>query len=243
MKRFGDFLVNTPVALVVGCGAALFAVLGLVPALREIAWVLLLLSALLTACAVAGWARTWTILQRRIDELAEMAAAVHDTYAPVELTQTPQEEDAEADSRAAADILERFPQDAGITRRLRVEAEVTEFPSELTAPVTAFLDEHLHTSFEDPYAHRAFMDLYRSTRALADWIEAETEVHEGTRSVIPGDRREGGWQSFAEAKRAGESAADAFLRHRAEFSRTVLVSRILEPEAALEEETRAAQED
>lgn len=232
MKRFGDFLVNTPLALVAGCGTALFAVLGLVPALREAAWILLLGACVLMGLAVAGWARTWTLLQRRIDVLADQAAAVHDAYAPVAISQTPQEQDAEADARAAADILATFPEDSGIVRRLRIEAEVTEFPSELTAPVRAFLDGHLHTSFEDPYAHRAFMDLYRSAKALSAWIEEETETFDGRRSVVPGDRREGGWQSFAEAKRAGEACADAFLRHRAEFARTVLVSRIIDPQDA-----------
>jgi len=228
VKRIGDFLVNTPSALVVASAAALLLVTALIPPLHSIAWVLLALAALLGLGAVVGWSRTWAHLQDRIDALVSDAAAAHETYVPVELSQTPQEELAQADATTAADIIARFPEDDGIVRRLRIEAEVTDFPEELTAPLTAFLTDSAHTRFDEPHVHRAFMDLYRAVRALDRWIRTETDDSDGRRVLVPGDRRDGGWQAFADAKRSGEEHADAFLTARAEFSRVLLVSRILE---------------
>ncbi|MGO1398680.1 MAG: hypothetical protein ACTHVY_06040 [Brevibacterium yomogidense] len=228
MKRIGDFLVNTPSAVVVAAAGAILLVCALIPPLHGIAWVLLLLAVLLVLGAVIGWSRTWTHLQDRIDALVSEAASAHDDYIPVELSQTPQEELARADAKIAADIEATFPEDDGIVRRLRIEAEVTDFPEELTAPLTAFLADNSHTRFDEPQVHRAFMSLYRAARALDQWIRTETAQFDGQRVLVPGDTREGGWQSFADAKRSGEEHADAFLTARSEFSRVVLVSSLLE---------------
>ncbi len=228
MKRIGDFLVNTPSALVVSAAGAVLLICALIPPLHSIAWVLLLLASLLALGAVVGWSLTWAHLQDRIDTLVSEAASAHDDYIPVELSQTPQEELAQADAKIAADIVARFPEDDGIVRRLRIEAELTDFPEELTAPLTAFLSDNSHTRFDEPHAHRAFMSLYRAARALDRWIRTETGEFDGRRVLVPGDSREGGWQSFADAKRSGEEHADAFLTARSEFSRAVLVNRLLE---------------
>lgn len=228
MKRFGDFLVNTPSALVLLAAGVVLLVCAVVPPLHGIAWLLLVLAVLLLAGAVLGWSLTWAHLQSRIDALASEAADAYETYTPVQLSQTPQEELARADAQVAQDITERFPENDGLVRRLRIEAEVTEFPDDLTAPLTAFLSDFSHTRLDEPHAHRAFMSFYRAARALDAWIRSETDVIEGQRVLVPGDRRDGGWQAFGDAKRAGEERADAFLAARAEFSRVVLVSRILE---------------
>ena len=130
MKRFGDFLVNTPSALVLLAAGVVLLVCAVVPPLHGTAWLLLVLAVLLLAGAVLGWSLTWTHLQSRIDALASEAADAYETYTPVQLSQTPQEELARADSQAAKDITERFPENDGLVRRLRIEAEVTEFPDE-----------------------------------------------------------------------------------------------------------------
>lgn len=228
MKRIGDFLVNTPSALVVASAGVVLFVCALIPPLHAISWVLLLLAALLVLAAVVGWSLTWAHLQNRIDALVSEAASAHDDYIPVELSQTPQEELARADAKIAADIVASFPEDDGIVRRLRIEAELTDFPEELTAPLTAFLSDNSHTRFDEPPVHRAFMSLYRSARALDQWIRTETAQFDGQRVLVPGDTREGGWQAFADAKRSGEEHADAFLTSRSEFSRVALVNRLLE---------------
>lgn len=228
MKRFGDFLVNTPSALVLLAAGAVLFVCAVIPPLHGVAWLLLLIAVLLVAGTVVGWSLTWAHLQGRIDTLASEAADAYETYTPVELSQTPQEELAQADAQAAQDIAERFPENDGLVRRLRIEAEVTEFPEELTAPLSAFLSDFSHTRLDEPHAHRAFMSFYRSARALDAWIRSETDVIDGQRVLVPGDRRDGGWQAFGDAKRAGEERADAFLAARSEFSRVILVSRILE---------------
>lgn len=72
------------------------------------------------------------------------------------------------------------------------------------------------------------MSLYRAARALDQWIRTETDQFDGQRVLVPGDSREGGWQAFADAKRCGEEHADEFLTARSEFSRVVLVNRVLE---------------
>ncbi|HJG80790.1 MAG TPA: hypothetical protein K8V08_10310 [Brevibacterium senegalense] len=231
MKRIGDFLVNTPSAAVVLAAAVILLVCALIPSLHSIAWILLLVAVLVAVLAVLGWSRTWTHLQDRIDDLQSSTADAYETYTPVTLTQTPQEELAQADSTAAQTIVSLLPEDDGLIRRLRIDAEMTVFPQDAVAPLQTFLADCSATRFDDPAAHRAFMDLYRAGRTLHDWIRKETETAEaapGDRVLIPGDRRESGWKAFNEAKRTGERRADALLAARAEFSRVLLVSQILE---------------
>lgn len=228
MKRIRDFLVNTPSALFLLAAGVVLLICALIPPLHGIAWLLLIIGVLVLSGTIVGWSLTWTHLQSRIDQIASEAADAYETYTPVELSQTPQEELARADSLTASDIVERFPENEGLIRRLRIEAEVSEFPDDLTAPLTAFLSDYSHTRLDEPHAHRAFMSFYRSGRALDAWIRSETDVIDGQRVLVPGDRRDGGWQAFGDAKRAGEDRADDFLAARAEFSRVVLVRRILE---------------
>lgn len=231
MKRIGDFLVNTPSAVVVLAAAVILLVCALIPPLHSIAWLLLLVAVLVAVIAVLGWSRTWTHLQDRIDVLQSSTADAYETYTPVTLTQTPQEELAQADSTAAQTIVSLLPEDDGLLRRLRIDAEMTVFPQDAVAPLQTFLADCSATRFDDPAAHRAFMDLYRAARTLHNWIRQETEIAEaapGDRVLIPGDRRESGWKAFNDAKRTGERHADALLAARSEFSRVLLVSQILE---------------
>ena len=98
MKRIGDFLVNTPSAAVVLAAAVILLVCALIPSLHSIAWILLLVAVLVAVLAVLGWSRTWTHLQDRIDDLQSSTADAYETYTPVTLTQTPQEELAELEA-------------------------------------------------------------------------------------------------------------------------------------------------
>lgn len=237
MKRIDDFLVNTPSALVVLGAAVILLICAVIPPLHGIAWVLLIVAVVAVVVAVIGWWRTWAHLQGRIDTLQSQAAEAYAAYAPVTLSTTPQEELAVADRTAARTISDLFPEDEGLVRRLRIDPETTEFAAEVLTPLTAFLTDFAHGRFDDPAAHRAFMDLYRSARSLHDWIGYETEAVAGTESedsaeparvLVPGDRRDGGWKEFSDAKATGEEKADRFLAARTEFARVMLVSEILE---------------
>lgn len=228
MKRIGDFLVNTPSALVVLAATAVLLICALIPPLHGVGWILLLVAVLLLAVAILGWSRTWAHLQDRIDVLQSQAAAAYEDYSPVTLTQTPQEELAVADREAATMIVGLLPEDDGLIRRLRVEAEMTDFSRDVLGSLSAFLTDCSSSRFDDPAAHRAFMDLYRAARAFHEWIRRETEpAGDDGRVLIPGDRREDGWKSFSDAKSTGERRADVLLAARAEFSRVLLVSQIL----------------
>lgn len=234
MKRIDDFLVNTPSALVVLGAAAILLICAVIPPLHGIAWVLVIVAVVAVGFAVLRWWRTWAHLQGRIDALQSQAAEAYAEYAPVTLSTTPQEELAVADRTAARTISDLFPEDEGLVRRLRIDTEMTEFPAVVLAPLTAFLTDFAHGRFDDPAAHRAFMDLYRSARSLQDWIRRETEQAAATESeeparvLVPGDRRDGGWKEFSDAKAAGEQTGDRFLAARTEFARVMLVSEILE---------------
>lgn len=226
VKRFGDFLVNSPAALQLGGTTVVLLVLFLIPALHPIAWIIGLLAVVVLAGVLVLWFLEWRRTQDRIDQLNARLAKAHAAIGGVSLSPVAEDEPS-ADTVRAERIRELFPTGSGLVQELRVESGFSPLPTALVAPLREFLDEFSHASFENPASHFAFMDLYRAGTALTEWLDSQTQDTAGKLEMVPGDVREGGWRGFAEAREAGQRRIDAFLSTRQAFERTALENDVL----------------
>ncbi len=226
VKRFGDFLVNSPAALLLGATACVLLILFLVPPIHPSAWIIGLLGVLVVIGVLLLWFLEWTRTQDRIDDLNARLAQAHAAIGGVTLSPVAEDEPS-ADTVRAERIRELFPTGSGLIQELRIESGFSPVPAGLLDPLRTFLDEFSHTSFENPASHFAFMDLHRAGAALSAWFGEQTQDTAGRLEIMPGDEREGGWREFAEARETGEQRIDAFVRARQAFERTALENDVL----------------
>ncbi|WP_349828039.1 hypothetical protein [Brevibacterium litoralis] len=227
MKRLTDFLLNSPAAAVLAVLAAVVLLSTAIPPLHPHAWIIALVSSLVTLGVLVLLAREWATAQRRIDglraELAEARGAIGEGYSAAAITdQEPSE-----DTTRARRILDAFPSGDGLLPHLRLAGGFTPTPEALLEPVRAFLTDTARTRFDDPRVHTAFMELHRSAQGFVEWIDAETEATDEVREIRPGDVRGDGWREFSAAKEAGERRVDAFVDARRTFERIALETEVL----------------
>ena len=225
MKRFGDFLLNTPAAAAAAGVLVISLVLFLIPPLHSAAWVIGIVTVLLVAVCLLFIGVKWWQDQQRIDRLNAEIADASKTYASVGLSPIEEDEHEAADTTRAKRVLELFPKDAGLVQYMRLANGFSTLDPQLMDPLRTFLDEFKKTSFEQQSMHAAFMDVYRAGKSFDSWVSEETYIPDSALEIKPGDIREGGWHEFSAARDAGEQNMDAFLDSLRVFERTALETR------------------
>lgn len=225
MKRFGDFLLNTPAAAAAAGVLVICLVLFLIQPLHGAAWVIGIVMVLLLAGCLLLIGRQWWQDQQRIDRLNAAVADASKTYAAVELSPVEEEETEAADTTRAKRILELFPQDDGLIQHMRIDNGFSTLDPQLLDPLRTFLEEFKKTSFEHPRMHPAFMNVFRAATRFESWVGEETYAPNAALEIRPGDIREGGWQEFSTARDDGEQRVDALITSLRDFERTALETR------------------
>lgn len=225
MKRFLDFLTNSPAAVTF----AVLTVLGImafaIPALHPFAWIIGLILCLGVIVALLMFHGEWRRAQTQIDSLRQQLSTERgriDSLGPAvvddEVTRLPDEERAQR-------ILELLPDSAGLVQSLRLDATFGTLAVDELEPLHTFRNEFAKSSFDNPRSHTAFMNLYRAAEALAIWVNEETRelpADSAKREIRPGDTREDGWREYTEARSRGERLGDRFVSARWEFNQTAL---------------------
>ena len=213
---------NSWAATLILAVAVLALILFLIPPLHSVAWIIGLISAVITALGVVGLAYEWSSTQARIDRLGNELTQAYEQSNRVQLTQV-EDEPQNPDAEHAARIRSLFPQDTGLVQELRV-SQVASLSQESLRALETFLSQSKHASFINRDAHYAFMDLFRTGSALRDWVKQEMAPSDQDTNelvVIPGDTREGGWHEFSRAQNHGENVANSFVTARSIFERVI----------------------
>lgn len=213
---------NSWAATLILAVAVLALILFLIPPLHSVAWIIGLISAVITALGVVGLAYEWSSTQARIDRLGNELTQAYEQSNRVQLTQV-EDEPQNPDAEYAARIRSLFPQDTGLVQELRV-SQVASLSQESLRALETFLSQSKHASFINRDAHYAFMDLFRTGSALRDWVKQEMAPSDQDTNelvVIPGDTREGGWHEFSHAQNHGENVANSFVTARSTFERVI----------------------
>jgi hypothetical protein len=226
VKRLGDFLLNSPAAVVLAGTGAVCLILYLIPGLHSVAWIIGLVSVAVMLGVLMLLEQQWSQEQARIDDLNARLAEARGAIGGVTLS-GPAEEEPGEDTQRAERVRDLFPTTSGLVQQIRLESGFSELDPKLLVPLRSFLEEFSHASFENQASHSAFMDFYRAGKAFAVWLDAETREENGLLEIVPGDERPGGWRSFSEARETGERRIEAFLRTRQTFERIALENNVL----------------
>lgn len=227
MKRFGDFLLNSPGALLLSVLGLVALVLFCVPPLHDVAWVIGIVLVAAAAGSLLLMYVQWRTSQSRIDDLYASLAEARGTvsgWGP----STPAEFAPAQDTVHARRILELFPQGEGLVKYLRVESGFSSLRNADLDLAKTFLEEFSHSSFDNPRTHFAFMEFYRAVKAFVEFIDGESTRSSDTTDIIPGDQRTGGWHEFAAARKRAEDYADSLVGSRASFERVALEADVLD---------------
>lgn len=225
MKRFLDFLTNSPAAVTLTILTVVGIILFAVPGLHPVAWVIGLLLCLGIIAGLLLILGEWRRAQSQIDTLRSDLSRERGRLETVGLTPITQEEVTIPDETRAERILELLPDTDGLVQSLRVEATFGTLAVDELAPLHTFRSEFAKSSFDNPRTHTAFMTLYRSAEALSIWVNEETRVLDSDRTqreIRPGDSREGGWREYTDARTRGERLGDDFVTARRQFNQTAL---------------------
>ncbi|WP_366933908.1 hypothetical protein [Brevibacterium renqingii] len=225
MKRFLDFLTNSPAAVTTAVLTALGIVAFAVPGLHAAAWIIGLVLCLGVIVALLMFHGEWRRAQRQIDALRQQLSVELGRMDTPGLTPVEESVELLPDERRARRILELLPDSGGLVQSLRLDATFGTLAISELEPLHTFCDEFKKTSFDNPRSHTAFMNLYRSAEALSLWVNEETQVAPAdstTREIRPGDTREDGWREYTEARGRGERLSDEFVSSRWEFNQTAL---------------------
>lgn len=225
MKRFLDFLTNSPAAVT----AAVLIVLGIVafviPALHPIAWIIGLVLCLGFIVALLMFHGEWRRAQIQIDSLRQALSVERGRMDTLGLTPVDEEVAQLPDEKRAQRILSLLPDSGGLVQSLRLDATFGTLAVDELEPLHTFRDEFSKSSFDNPRSHTAFMNLYRAAESLSIWVNEETRVlgsDTAKREIRPGDARKDGWREYTEARSRGERLGDEFVSARWEFNQTAL---------------------
>ncbi len=225
MKRFLDFLTNSPAAVTLAVLTVLGAVLFAIPGLHSFAWIIGLLLCPGVVGALLMFHGEWRRAQHQVDRLRQELSVERGRLDSVGLTPIDDEVAQIPDEIAARKILALFPDSGGLVQSLRLDATFGTLAVDELEPLHAFRSDFKKASFDNPRSHTAFMNLYRAAEALSIWVKEETRVLPSDttqREIRPGDTREGGWREYTEARTRGERLGDEFLAARWEFNQTAL---------------------
>lgn len=225
MKRFLDFLTNSPAAVTCAVLTVLGIVLFAVPALHPFAWIIGLFLCLGVIVALLMFHGEWRRAQIQIDSLRQLLSTERGRMDSVGLTPIDAEVEQLPDETRAQRILSLLPDSDGLVQSLRLDATFGTLQVAELEPLLTFREEFAKSSFDNPRSHTAFMNLYRAAEALSIWVKEETRVLASDttqREIRPGDTREGGWREYTEARSRGESLGDQFVSARWEFNQTAL---------------------
>ncbi|RBP63950.1 hypothetical protein DFO66_10846 [Brevibacterium sanguinis] len=225
MKRFLDFLTNSPAAVTLAVLTVAAAVLFAVPGLHGFAWIIGLFLCLGCVAALLMVHGEWRRAQHQVDRLRQELSVERGRLDTLGLTPVDEEVAQIPDEIAAQRILALLPDSDGLIQSLRLDATFGTLAVDELEPLHAFRSEFKKASFDNPRSHTAFMNLYRAAEALSIWVTEETRVlpdDPTRREIRPGDTREGGWREYTQARTRGESLGDRFLSARWEFNQTAL---------------------
>lgn len=225
MKRFLDFLTNSPAAVTFAVLTVVGVIIFAIPATHPFAWIAGLVLCVGIGVALLMFHGEWRRSQKQIDDFRQALSIERGRLETVGLTPINDEVAQIPDEIAADRILALLPDTDGLVQSLRQEATFGTLEiSELEALHT-FRTEFAKASFDNPRSHTAFMNLYRAAQALATWVKEETMIspsNDTQREIRPGDTREGGWREYTEARTCGEKLGDSFISARWEFNQTAL---------------------
>ena len=225
MKRFLDFLTNSPAAVTFAVLSVLGIVAFAVPGLHPIAWIIGLILCLGVIFALLMFHGEWRRAQIQIDSLRQLLSTERGRLDTVGLTQVEEEVAALPDETRAHRVLGLLPDSGGLVQSLRLDATYGTLATEELEPLHTFRKEFAKSSFDNPRSHTAFMNLYRAAEALSIWVNEETRELSSDRTqreIRPGDTREGGWREYTEARSRGESLGAQLVSARWEFNQTAL---------------------
>ena len=225
MKRFLDFLTNSPAAVTFAVLTVLGIVAFVIPGLHAAAWIIGLVLCLGVIVALLMFHGEWRRGQRQIDALRQQLSVERGRMDTPGLTPVEDTVELLADERRARRILELLPDSGGLVQSLRLDATFGTLAVDELDPLHTFCEEFKRTSFDNPRSHTAFMNLYRAAEALSIWVNEETQVaadDSTTREIRPGDAREDGWREYTQARSRGERLSDEFVSSRWEFNHTAL---------------------
>lgn len=225
MKRFLDFLTNSPAAVTFAVLTVLGIVAFAIPALHPAAWIIGLVLCLAVIVALLMFHGEWRRSQRQIDALRQQLSTERGRMDTPGLTPIEDTIELLPDERRARRILELIPDSGGLVQSLRLDATFGTLAVDELEPLYTFCEEFKKTSFDNPRSHTAFMNLYRAAEGLSLWVKDETQVSDEdstTREIRPGDARNEGWREYTEARSRGERLSDEFVSSRWEFNQTAL---------------------
>lgn len=225
MKRFLDFLTNSPAAVTFAVLTVLGIVAFAIPGLHPIAWIIGLVLCLGGIVAVLMFHGEWRRAQIQIDSLRQALSVERGRMDSLGLTPVDEEVELLPDEKRAHRILDLLPDSAGLVQSLRLDATFGTLDVDELEPLHTFREEFSKSSFDNPRSHTAFMNLYRAAEALSIWVNEETRVlgsDTTKREIRPGDTRDDGWREYTEARSRGERLGDEFVSARWEFNQTAL---------------------
>ncbi|AZL09625.1 MULTISPECIES: hypothetical protein [Brevibacterium] len=225
MKRFLDFLTNSPAAVTFAVLSVLGIVAFAIPGLHPFAWIIGLVLCLGVIIALLLFHGEWRRAQIQIDALRQLLSTERGRLDTLGLTHVDEEVTALPDEERAQRILGLLPDSAGLVQSLRLDATFGSLEVDELEPLHTFRQEFAKSSFDNPRSHTAFMNLYRAAEALSIWVNEETRQlasDKTKREIRPGDSRKGGWREYTEARSRGESLGDRFVSARWEFNQTAL---------------------
>ncbi|WP_246490330.1 hypothetical protein [Brevibacterium oceani] len=225
MKRFLDFLTNSPAAVTIAVLTVLGIVAFAIPGLHGAAWIIGLVLCLGMIAALLLFHGEWRRAQQQIDALRQQLSVERGRMDTLGLTPVEEAVELLPDEKRARRILELLPDSGGLVQSLRLDATFGTLAVNELEPLHTFCQEFKKSSFDNPRSHTAFMNLYRAAEGLSIWVNEETAVSaddSSTREIRPGDTREDGWREYTEARSRGERLSDDFVSSRWEFNQTAL---------------------
>ncbi|WP_309135905.1 hypothetical protein [Brevibacterium oceani] len=225
MKRFLDFLTNSPAAVTIAVLTVLGIVALAIPGLQGAAWIIGLVLCLGMIAALLLFHGEWRRAQQQIDALRQQLSVERGRMDTLGLTPVEEAVELLPDEKRARRILELLPDSGGLVQSLRLDATFGTLAVDELEPLHTFCQEFKKSSFDNPRSHTAFMNLYRAAEGLSIWVNEETAVSaddSSTREIRPGDTREDGWREYTEARSRGERLSDDFVSSRWEFNQTAL---------------------
>lgn len=225
MKRFLDFLTNSPAAVTFAVLGVLGIIVFAVPGLHPFAWIIGLILCIGVIVALLMFHGEWRRAQRQIDSLRQLLSTERGRLDTLGLTPVDEEVTALPDEERAQRILSLLPDSAGLVQSLRLDATYGTLDVNELEPLHTFRQEFAKSSFDNPRSHTAFMDLYRAAEALSIWVNEETRPladDESKREIRPGDSRKDGWREYTQARSRGENLGARFVSSRWEFKQTAL---------------------
>jgi uncharacterized protein YjiS (DUF1127 family) len=225
VKRFLDFLTNSPAAVTFTVLTVLGIVAFAIPGLHPAAWIIGLVLCLGVIAALLMVHGEWRRSQQQIDALRQQLSVERGRMDTPGLTPVDDKVELLPDERRARRILELIPDSTGLVQSLRLDATFGTLAVDELEPLDTFCEEFKKSSFDNPRSHTAFMNLYRAAEGLSLWVREETQISaedSAIREIRPGDTRKNGWREYTEARSRGERLSDDFVSSRWEFNQTAL---------------------